>query len=109
MTDWRCGGCGREYEDIMQALLCECLNVYEIVDEEELYMSEAREIGPKHYKGLGYEPWDIMYSNFTNEEFEGYLRGNVVKYILRYPSKGGVDDLRKARHYIDRLIELKEE
>jgi hypothetical protein len=93
----------------MQALLCECLNVYEIVDEEELYMSEAREIGPKHYKGLGYEPWDIMYSNFTNEEFEGYLRGNVVKYILRYPSKGGVDDLRKARHYIDRLIELKEE
>ena len=38
-------------------------------------------------------------------EFLGYLRGNVIKYISRYKDKGGVEDLRKAQHYLTKLIE----
>ena len=39
----------------------------------------------------------------SKEEFNGFLRGNVIKYIAR--DKGGVEDLKKARHYLDKLIE----
>jgi hypothetical protein len=38
----------------------------------------------------------------------GYLEGNIVKYVSRWKDKGGVDDLRKARHYLDKLIEIQE-
>ena len=36
----------------------------------------------------------------------GYFEGNVIKYVSRWRDKDGVDDLRKARHYLDKLIEL---
>jgi hypothetical protein len=42
----------------------------------------------------------------TQDEFRGYLRGNVFKYKWRFREKGGVEDLRKARWYLDRLIKL---
>lgn len=42
----------------------------------------------------------------TDQEFAGFLRGNAIKYLARYKDKGGVEDLRKARHYLDKLIEL---
>jgi hypothetical protein len=38
----------------------------------------------------------------------GYLDGNAVKYLSRWRHKGGVQDLKKARHYIDKLIEVEE-
>ena len=38
---------------------------------------------------------------------EGFCAGNVIKYVLRHKKKGGVDDLRKAARYLDRLIEQK--
>jgi hypothetical protein len=60
---------------------------------------------PLHY-ATGIQPWDAMQDWMTVEEFQGFLRGNVIKYIARYPHKGGVDDLRKARQYLDMLIEV---
>jgi hypothetical protein len=45
-----------------------------------------------------------MRLGLTDAEFEGYCIGNVVKYLLRHKSKGGIDDLYKAREYIDFLI-----
>lgn len=42
----------------------------------------------------------------SREAFAGYLAGNVVKYIARYRDKNGVEDLKKARHYLDKLIEI---
>jgi len=41
----------------------------------------------------------------TPEEFRGFLRGNVIKYIARYKDKNGVEDLLKAKHYLEKLIE----
>ena len=51
------------------------------------------------------QPWDAMKSWMTQEQFEGYLRGNVIKYLSRYPQKGGGLDLFKARHYLEKLLE----
>jgi len=36
----------------------------------------------------------------------GYLEGNVIKYVTRYKNKGGIEDLRKAQHYLTKLIEV---
>lgn len=54
-----------------------------------------------HYKEKSIQPWDYIAANDL-----GYFEGNVVKYVSRWKDKGGVEDLRKARHYIDKLIEL---
>jgi len=58
---------------------------------------------PKHYN-YAIQPWEYMESVFTENEYRGYLRGNIIKYISRYPEKGGVVDLEKAKHYLEELI-----
>lgn len=58
------------------------------------------QIGGDHYKSKAIQPWDFIVSNGM-----GFLAGNVVKYVTRYKDKGGISDLEKARHYLDKLIE----
>ena len=65
-----------------------------------------KQIGGSHYKTLTIQPWDIMESWFGQEGFAFYLRGNVIKYLSRYKDKNGIEDLEKARHYLDKLIEI---
>jgi hypothetical protein len=52
----------------------------------------------------GIQPIDFIVSNKMN-----FLEGNIIKYVYRYPSKGGVEALRKARTYLDWLIESVEQ
>lgn len=60
---------------------------------------------PAHYTQGGIECIDAMKAALTPEEFRGYLRANVMKYIWRYDRKGApVQDLRKAEWYLRRLI-----
>ena len=59
-----------------------------------------------HYKNMGIQPWKAMESWMTPEEFRGFLKGNSIKYLARCNSKGGVEDVKKARHYIDKLVEV---
>lgn len=59
---------------------------------------------PAHYTQGDIECIDAMAAMSTDQEFEGYLRLAVVKYLWRWRDKGGVEDLRKARWYLDRLI-----
>jgi hypothetical protein len=42
----------------------------------------------------------------TEELFKGFLKGNVIKYLARCDDKGGKIDLEKAKHYLDKLIEM---
>jgi hypothetical protein len=60
------------------------------------------QIGGKHYKKL-IEPWDYIVANGI-----GFLEGNAIKYLTRWKEKGGLSDLRKAAHYIQKLIEVEE-
>jgi len=64
------------------------------------------QVGGSHYTDLAVQPWAAMQSWMSTEAFAGFLRGNVIKYVARCDKKGGVEDLRKARHYLDKLIEL---
>jgi hypothetical protein len=66
--------------------------------------ADSTQIGGSHYQ-KDIQPWDYMKAIMSEYEFLGYLRGNVIKYISRYKDKGGVEDLRKAQHYLTKLIE----
>lgn len=63
--------------------------------------ANTQQVGGGHYKDKAIQPWDYIAANNL-----GYFEGNIVKYVSRWQLKGGVDDLRKARHYLDKLIEL---
>ena len=54
-----------------------------------------------HYKDLAIQPVEYIHANSI-----GFFEGNVIKYVTRWRSKAGVEDLRKAKHYIELLIEL---
>jgi len=60
-----------------------------------------RQVEGSHYKSKAIQPWDFIAANNL-----GYFEGNIVKYVSRWRDKGGVKDLEKARHYLDKLIEL---
>jgi hypothetical protein len=61
-------------------------------------------INPSHYKTLPKETIERIQDNLTPEEFKGYLKGNIFKYIDRYENKNGVEDLKKAEWYLQKLI-----
>jgi hypothetical protein len=68
---------------------------------------EKTQIGGDHYVAMSVQPWDAMEAWMTPAEFHGYLRGNAIKYVARAGRKGdAAEDLRKARHYLDKLISL---
>jgi hypothetical protein len=70
-------------------------------------MSQAndRQIGGSHYKrDGGIEHWDLIERSGI-----GYLEGCATKYVARWRQKGGVQDLEKAEHYVQKLIELHDE
>ena len=59
--------------------------------------------GGNHYKDLVIQPVEYIHKNGI-----GFCEGNAIKYLTRWRSKGGLEDLRKAKHFIDLLIELEQ-
>jgi hypothetical protein len=56
--------------------------------------------GGTHYQ-KPIQPWDYIAANGI-----GFFEGNAIKYLSRWRDKGGIEDLRKAQHYIEKLIEI---
>jgi len=54
---------------------------------------------PKHYT-QGIEMWEYSYSHNLS-----FFEGNIIKYVTRWKHKGGLEDLKKAKAYLDKLIE----
>jgi hypothetical protein len=63
---------------------------------------------PAHYQGK-VEAIDAIESSMSNEAFKGYLHGNILKYVIRFSRKNGVEDLRKAEWYLNKLIKTLED
>jgi hypothetical protein len=57
--------------------------------------------GGGHYKQFTIQPIEFIHLNGIP-----YIEGNVIKYICRHRQKNGIEDLLKAKHYIDLLIEM---
>ena len=59
---------------------------------------------PPHYNKYGVECLDAIRSAI-GEGYEYYLQGNIIKYLWRYRYKNGVEDLEKAKFYLDKMIQ----
>ena len=66
---------------------------------EDIKASEVQ-VGGTHYKQMKLQPIDFIYENKIP-----YIEANVIKYICRHKYKNGLQDLEKAKHYIELLIE----
>jgi UDP-3-O-acyl-N-acetylglucosamine deacetylase len=66
-------------------------------------MSKANDIqyGGDHYRKMAIQPWDFIDANDIP-----FLEGSAIAYIARWRSKGGVEDLRKAIHFLEKRIEI---
>lgn len=60
---------------------------------------------PKHYTSGGLEVITILKKKMSSEEFKGFLKGNVLKYVLRADKKNGLEDYEKAEQYLKWLKE----
>ena len=63
---------------------------------------------PPHYNQAGVECIEAIEAA-TDNGFEYYLQGNIIKYLWRYRNKNGIEDLKKAQWYLNKLIKIKEE
>ena len=82
----------------------------DIGDIEELKEVKVSDLvnNPPHYNQAGIECIDAIMAA-TNHNKEGYLQGNILKYVWRYDYKGGLEDLQKAQWYLNKLIEVYKE
>lgn len=81
--------------------------VQEAIKDEQAMETAANVNHPQHYcsSDNGIECIDAIEASMTVEQFKGFLKGNIEKYLWRYENKGGVEDLEKARWYLERLIQ----
>lgn len=75
--------------------------IKEIVEKQK--SANTVQIGGEHYKRHDIQPWDAIHAWGL-----GFFSGNVIKYVARHREKNGIEDLKKARHYLDKLIEIME-
>ena len=64
------------------------------------------QVGGDHYKKLGeYQPWKVLPKWLTADELRGYVKGEAIVYLARERDKGGIDDIRKAKHVLELYLE----
>lgn len=91
---------GRCYDDKIESKY----DIVEIIPKEQPKSDDAVN-HPSHYTSGGIECIAAIKASMSAEEYRGYLKGNVIKYIWRYESKGKpAEDLKKARTYLEWLI-----
>nr|DAS17741.1 MAG TPA: nucelotide kinase [Caudoviricetes sp.] len=93
---------GMTVEDISKAV-DDILNKFQ---KEELDLENSDNIdNPQHYKlnGLDIESIDVVRSVLGKEKFIGFCKGNILKYLIREENKNGLEDVKKAKKYMDWL------
>lgn len=67
--------------------------------------AEKDNINPSHYKAGNIEVIDIMKDQLSKEEFKGFCKGLIIKYLCRADHKNGLEDYKKAQWYMNKLVE----
>lgn len=75
-------------------------------EETNIEIPKNDSINPSHYVFGGIETIEYLKAKLTPEEYRGFLKGNVLKYVSREAEKNGLEDLKKAKWYLDKLIEV---
>jgi hypothetical protein len=75
------------------------------IKQQRVYDTKADNVNhPAHYGQGKIECIDYLEDFLTHEEFIGYLRGNIAKYLHRWRYKNGLEDLKKSQWYLERLV-----
>ena len=74
----------------------------ESIDKQQSALSTQP--GGTHYKGYAIQPVEFIAKNNIP-----FIDGNIIKYVVRHRDKNGIEDLEKAKHYIEMLIEFEQE
>lgn len=70
--------------------------------------ADDKQEGGSHYIDMDITPWQAMEVWMTKQEFLGFLKGNAIKRLARSNVKDGIIDIKKARHEMDKYIEVYE-
>ena len=79
------------------------MEIMEMMEDEK--RADDIQVGGTHYKDMAVQPWEVMESLLTREEFRGFLKGNIIKYAMRQGKKDS-DDAGKLKHYQQKLREM---
>ena len=63
--------------------------------------ANAHQVGGSHYRDMAIQPVEFIHRNGI-----GFIEGSVIKYVCRWRKKNGIEDLNKAKHFINLLIEM---
>ena len=88
------------------------MTIQDVIKEEQQKMdvqkANDKQVGGNHYKDMGVEPWDVI-DTWPVEQRIGAYRAGALKYVMRMGTKDeNVKELKKAGHYIEKLIEVLE-
>ena len=72
----------------------------------EMYMEEEvtalqKQVGGAHYAEMAIQPIEFITANELS-----FLEGNIIKYVCRHKKKNGADDIKKAMHYCELLLQM---
>lgn len=81
---------------------------YESIRKKAMNIMEQDVKHQPHYDRGGIQPIEFMLHSFTKDEFRGFLKGNIIKYTSRAGFKNGVEDLKKAKVYLEWLVDFEE-
>ena len=103
-----CTVCGKKERVIVSSNFALCEDHYwtqaTLQGEEQATSANQRQIGGSHYKAPGkVEHWDIVAQHGLD-----YFQGQITKYVMRWKKKGGIQDLKKAQHFLEKYIEIEE-
>lgn len=78
------------------------------VSKPKIKLANARQIAGDHYKRMDVQPWDVI-DYGPREQAIGFYRYNALKYVMRAGEKGEFkEDIAKAQHYLEKLLEILE-
>jgi hypothetical protein len=81
------------------------MEIYKAMEEDQK-KADDMQVGGSHYKDMPVQPWTVMQAVLSDEEFRGFLKGNIIKYAMRQGRKDGSDDAGKLQHYLQKLHEV---
>lgn len=117
----RCQHCNKDltgYKYHMESILCfKCFDIWQNKIKENNEKEKEKEdvinkpnhkeiLKPSHYHdGTYVDPIRYGKEHFTHEEMKGFYKMNIIKYVTRSDKKNGLEDLIKAKNYLEMLIE----
>ena len=83
-----------------------CVDFFEALETPVQTVAPTKDaVRPEHYNQGGMQLIDFIDGSFTKEEYRGFMKGTIQRYITRFDKKNGVEDLKKAQQYLTWLIE----